>query len=126
MITADVTIDARPLRSLQPDVAKAHKINLSVAISRSGFVLENLGDEPMRDVRIGIFTSPTQRNQWTFAQAFSGLVSLPSGRQTVSKRIEEFCDAAGTSLDLNSADPSFVDCWIQDEHGIYLFNFYIE
>jgi hypothetical protein len=122
----DITIDARPLRSLQPDIAKAHKISLSVAVSRSGLVLENLGDEPMRDVRIGIFSSPTRRNQWSFGDSFSGLVSILSPHQTISKRTAEFQDHAGNPLDLVSSNPVFVDCWIQDEHGIYLFNFYLE
>jgi hypothetical protein len=126
LLRADLTIDARPLRSLQPDVAKAHKIHLSIAISRSGLVLENLSDEPMRDVRIGIFSSPTRRNQWSFTDSFSGLVSLLSPRQTISKLVEEFRDGSGNRLELDSADPAYVDCWVQDEHGIYLFNFYLE
>jgi hypothetical protein len=86
-------------------------------------VLENLGAEPMRDVRIGIFSSPTRRNQWTFIDSFSGLVSLLSPRQTISKRIEEFRDGFGNRLDLDSGGLACVDCWIQDERGIYLFNF---
>ncbi len=126
LLTADFTIDARPLRSLQPDVAQAHKIHLSVSISRSGLVLENLGDTPMRDVRIGVFSSPARRNQWSFADAFSGLVILLSPRQLISKRLQEFRDGSGRSLDLGSGTAVFVDCWIQDEHGIYLFNFYLE
>ncbi len=126
LLDADLTIDARPLRSLQPDIAKAHKIHLSVAISRSGLVLENLGDGPMRDVRIGIFSSPTRRNQWSFADSFSGLISLLSPRQTISKRLEEFRDDRGRPLDLDSGSAAYADCWIQDEHGIYLFNFYLE
>ena len=126
LLNADLTIDARPLRSLQPDAAKDHKIHLSVAVSRAGLVLENLGDETMRDVRIGIFCSPSRRNQWSFTDSFSGLVSLLSPRQTISKRIEEFCNGSGAVLDLDSVSPAFVDCWIQDEHGIYLFNFHLE
>jgi hypothetical protein len=126
LLTADFTIDARPLRALQPDVAQAHKIHLSVAISRSGLVLENLGEAPMRDVRIGIFSSPSRRNQWSFIDSFSGLVSLLSPHQTISKRLEEFRDCHGKALDLDSGSAAYVDCWIQDEHGIYLFNFYLE
>jgi hypothetical protein len=126
LLNTDFTIDARPLRALQPDVAKAHKIHLSVAISRSGLVLENLGVEPMRDVRIGIFNSPTQRNQWSLHDAFNGAVSLLSERQTISRRTDDFRDRNGAVLDLEAFSPAFVDCWIQDEHGIYLFNFYLD
>ena len=111
LLRADLTIDARPLRSLQPDIAKAHKIHLSVAIARSGLVLENLGDDPMRDVRIGVFSSPTRRNVWQFGDSFSGLVSLLSPRQSISKRIEEFRDGNGQPLDIDSGVPAYVDCW---------------
>lgn len=126
LMTTDFTIDARPLRALQPDIAKAHRIHLSVAISRSGLVLENLGDEAMKDVRIGIFNSPTQRNQWSFHDSFNGVVSLLSARQTISRQTDDFRDRTGAVLDLEVFRPAFVDCWIQDEHGIYIFNFYLE
>ena len=80
----------------------------------------------MRDVRIGIFKSPSQRNQWSLVDAFSSGVSLLSGKQTISKPIDSFCQMHGSSLDLSDASPLFVDCWIQDQTGIYLFNFYLE
>ena len=121
----NLTIDARPLRSLQPDIAKDHKIHLSVAISRSGFSLENLGGEAMHDVRIGVFSSPTQRNQSSFGDAHVGLVSILSPHQTISKQINEFRDQSGRALYLDDTNPLYVDCSIQDEHGIYLFNFYL-
>lgn len=126
LVNTTFTIDARPVQALQPDKALDHQIHLSVGMSRSGFTLENLGDEPMRDVRIGIFRSLGQRSQWSFADAYSAGISLLSGKQTISKPINGFCHHGGNTLDLSDPNPLYVDCWIQDQTGIYLFNFYLE
>lgn len=126
LIDCDFTIDARPLLSLTPAIMKSHKIHLNAAISRESFTLENLGEELMRDIRIGIFKSTSQRNQWSYADSFMGAVSLLSAKQTITKDISDFKDSRGSSLDLSDDSPLHVDCWVQDVSGIYLFNFYLE
>lgn len=126
LIDCDFTIDARPLLSLTPSIMKSHKVHLNVAISRDGFTLENLGDDLMRDIRIGIFKSNTERNQWSYAESFMGTVNMLSSKQTITKDISEFKDSSGIALWVDDNIPLFIDCWIQDSHGIYLFNFYLE
>lgn len=126
LIDCDFTIDARPLLSLTPALMKSHKIHLNVAISREVFTLENLGDELMRDIRIGIFKSNSQRNQWSYADSFMGSIALLSEKQTITKDITDFKDSRGSSLDLSDYSALHVDCWVQDVSGIYLFNFYLE
>ncbi|MCL4728628.1 MAG: hypothetical protein KJZ66_15130 [Candidatus Kuenenia stuttgartiensis] len=126
LIDCDFTIDARPLLSLTPSIMKSHKVHLNVAISRDGFTLENLGHDLMRDIRIGIFKSNTERNQWSYADSFMGSVNMLSSRQTITKDISEFKNSSGNALSIDDNIPLYIDCWVQDSHGIYLFNFYLE
>ena len=104
-VSVSCSIDARPLRGLTPDV----------------------GDSALDNLRIGLFKSKTQRHNWSFADAFSRTVPALSGKQTLSMTIDQFVlNADGSKLDLSDPSPIFVDCWLQDQAGIYLFNFYLE
>lgn len=126
-ITISCTIDARPLRGLTPDVAKSHAIHLSVAVSRSALSVENLGDLPIENLRIGLFKSTSQRHSWSFGDAFAKSVPRISGGQSTSLSIDQFASESDSSkLDLADPTPLYVDCWLQDNSGIYLFNFYLE
>lgn len=125
-VSTDFIIDARPLLSLTPSIMKSHKIHLNVAISRDSFTLENLGDEIIRDIRIGIFKDDKQRNQWNYGEAYTGIISILSSKQTITKDIEEFKKADGQTLNLLDNISLYVDCWVQDSHGIYLFMFFLE
>jgi hypothetical protein len=125
VIQTDFTLDARPLASLSP-VVKAHKVHLSVGVSRDGLNLENLGDEPLRNVRLGLFRTKTERNQWSYQDSYMVSFSLLSARQTISKKLGEFRDARGNLLDMSDGEAAYVDCWVQDDHGIYLFRFFLE
>lgn len=124
-IVTNLVIDARPLLSLTPSKMMSHRIHLSVGVSREAFTLENLGDESLRDVRIGLFKGHSQRNQWNYAESFMGTVSLLSGHQTIMKQIDEFRDTNNNSLHLDEPIALHVDAWVQDEHGIYLFMFFL-
>jgi hypothetical protein len=126
-VTVTCSIDARPLRSLTPDVAKSHTIHLSVAVSRSAVSVENLGDAAIENLRIGLFKSPSQKHNWFFGDAFSKSVPRLSGKQSTALSIAQFTsNADGSVLDLSEATPLYVDCWLQDNAGIYLFNFHLE
>lgn len=121
------TIDARPLRGLTPDVAKAHAIHLSVAVSRSSITVENLGDSPLENLLIGLFKSTSQKHSWSLGDAFSKTLPRLSGKQSISLSIEQFTsEATGAKLDLSDSSSLHVDCWLQDKSGIYLFNFFLE
>jgi len=101
-------------------------VHLNVAISKDVFTLENLGDDLMRDIRIGIFKSNSQRNQWSYTDSFQGSISILSSKQTITKDISDFKDDKGNSLDLTDNSPLHIDCWVQDNYGIYLFMFFLE
>ncbi len=122
----DLIVDARPLLSLTPAAMKSHKIHLSVAVSRESFTLENLGDDALRDVHIGLFRTATERNQWNYGDSYQGLFPLVSGHQTIAKRLGEFSDQLGNRFDLSDGQEAYVDCWIHDSHGIYIFRFFLE
>jgi hypothetical protein len=126
LIYTDFVLDARPLLSLTPSIMKSHKVHLNVAISRDAFTLENLGQDIMRDIRIGIFKSYSQKNQWSYADSYMGTIDILSSQQTITKDIADFRNSKGESLDLSDSSPMHVDCWVQDTHGIYLFMFYLE
>ena len=122
----DLIVDARPLLSLTPAAMKSHKIHLSVAVSRESFTLENLDDEALRDVQIGLFRTATERNQWNYADSHMGVFPLVSGRQTIAKNLGEFRDQRGNRFDLSDGQEIYVDCWVSDSHGIYIFRFFLE
>lgn len=124
--TVDLVIDARPVVALSPDSAKSHKLALSVAISRSAISIENLGEEDMSDVRVGLFRTSHERNQWSFSDAYAGTFSIISSGQIYLKKLGDFVDNNGSKLDLSDDAEAFVDCWIQDGAGIYLFRFFLE
>jgi hypothetical protein len=125
-VVTDLIVDARPLRALTPAAMKSHKIHLSVAISRDSFTLENLGDEPLRDVQIGLFKTATERNQWNYAESYMGNFTLVSNQQTIAKNLGEFLDQFGNRFDLSDGQAVYVDCWVSDSHGIYIFRFFLE
>ena len=122
----DFVIDARPILSITPSEMKSHKVHLSVGVSRDAFTLENLGDDTLRDIRIGLFKSDSERNQWSYADSYMGNISLLSSQQTVTKDLGDFRNASSQPFLLDDPHPLHVDCWVQDVHGIYLFMFYLE
>ena len=126
LLNVDFTIDARPLAALSPSAMKSHKVHLNVAISRDAFTLENLGQDIISDIRIGIFTASQQRNQWNLGESFMGTIDFLSSHQTMTKELDNFRDSSGNPLIMSGTSPLHVDCWVQDSHGIYLFMFYLE
>jgi len=125
-IYTNFTLDARPLLSLTPSIMKSHKVHLNIAISRDAFTLENLGQNMVKDIRIGIFKGDFQRNQWSYADSYMGTIDILSSQQTITKDIANFRNSKGVALDLSDNSPLHVDCWVQDSHGIYLFMFYLD
>jgi hypothetical protein len=55
-----------------------------------------------------------------------GNFPLVSGKQTIVKPVYEFVDRYRNKLDISNGDAVYVDCWIQDSHGIYIFQFFLE
>lgn len=125
-ITTSFVIDARPILSLTPATLRSHKIHLSVAVSRDSFVLENLGDTSLTNIRIGLFKSSVQRHQWSYAEAYTGQIPLISAKQTITKAIHSFANQSGHRFDLSDREDIHVDCWVQDNHGRYISHFFIE
>ena len=125
-LSTNFVIDARPLLSLTPSIMKSHKIHLNAAISRDSFSLENLCNDIMRDIQIGIFKSRTPKHEWKYYESYMGKVDILSPHQTITKDIADFKNSKGETLDLLDNIPLHVDCWVQDSHGIYLFMFYLE
>lgn len=126
LLDVDLVIDARPLAGLKPAQLKHHAIHLSVGVSREAFSIENLGDEPITNLRIGLFQSPSERHEWRFVDAFAASVDLLSPKQTLSKPLDSFRDRHGECFEVGNSDGAHVDCWIQDNNGIFLFNFFLE
>lgn len=126
LLDVDLLIDARPLLALTPAPSRSHAVHLSVGISREALTIENLGDTPIRDLRLGLFKSGTRRNQWSFGDAFAGGVAILSPRQTLVRDIGDFQHANGSRFTLDEPYRPYVDCWVQDEAGIYLFLFELD
>jgi len=121
------SIDARPLRGLTPDVSLSHSIHLAVSISRSAVSIENLGEEPIENLQIGLFKSSSQRHSWSYGEAYSKSIPRLSAKQSTSLSIDQFISEQDQSpLNLQDRGALYVDCWVQDISGIYLFNFLLE
>ena len=125
VIESNFTIDARPILSLTPAKMKHHKIHLSVGVSEDSVTIENLSDEVLKSIRIGLFKSKDKRNQWSYTDTYSGYVELLSPNQTICKSLEEFKNSSAEKLTIDEL-PINIDCWIQDDFGIYLFMFYLD
>jgi len=125
-IMTSVSIDPRPLMSLGSLDFQSHKIHVNVAISKTSFVLENLDDISMRNIIVGIFSSETQRHYWDLGDSYRKKIDVLSPHQTITININDFTDNSGNHLDLTINLPLFVECWIQDLFGIYLFMFYLK
>jgi len=125
-IVTSVSIDPRPLMALGSSDFQSHKIHLNVAISKTSFVLENLDDTSMRNIIIGIFSSETQRHHWDLGDSYRKKIDVLSPHQTITINIDDFTDNFSKRLDLTKNLPLFVECWIQDLFGIYLFMFYLK
>lgn len=120
----DFVLDARPLASLKPEEMKSHAIHLQAAVSQYAFSLENLGNDTISDIQIGLFVGKSRRHSWSYADAYASNVSILSPKQTISKDIGDFMHSTDK---LKITDlPVHVDCWVQDAFGIYLFNFYLD
>ena len=85
--------------------------------------MENLAAETIRDIHVGVFKSSTQKQSWSYAEAFTKTVPLLSAKQSIAISIEEFKNEIDFALELSDKPPVYVDCWVQDQHGIFLFNF---
>jgi hypothetical protein len=121
------SIDARPVRALTPETPKSHSIHLAVSITRSNISIENLGEELIANLRIGLFKSSTQMHSWNFGDAHVKLMPVLSGGQSIAIEVSEFLhEVTSEKLDLTDDAPLHVDCWLQDDNGIYLFNFYLD
>ncbi len=125
VIESNFTIDARPVLSLTPAKMKYHKIHLSVGVSEESVTIENLSDEVIKSIRIGLFKSKVKKNQWSYADSYSGYVEILSPKQTISKSLLDFKNNNAEALTVDEL-PINIDCWIQDDFGIYLFMFYLE
>lgn len=121
----DFVIDARPLLALKPDLLKSHSIHLSVAINSTALTIENLGEEPLENINIGIFNNKNKINNYQYAYSYQGYLNFLSPKQTISKNLLDFKKPGGEILKIEDL-PSYVDIWIQDNFGIYLFNFLLD
>lgn len=125
-IEISCSIDARPIRALTPETPKSHSIHLSVSLTRSSVSIENLAETQIESLRLGLFKSTTQMQQWSYGDAFVKFIPNLSGQQCVALNTDEFThQATMQKLDLSDDEPLFVDCWLQDANGIYLFNFHL-
>jgi hypothetical protein len=88
--------------------------------------IENLGDEPLTNLRLGLFPSKNQLHQWSFSDAFSCTVPSLGGHQTLVKPLADFRNSSGRSADVSDGAATHLDCWLEDNSGIYLFRFFLE
>ena len=130
VVSVNYSINARPIRDLTSDKSLSHSIHLSVSISLQAIVIENLSTESLQNLNIGIFKSKTERHNWGLNEAYVSFIPMLSGNQSISVALHNFTynDESLSLLDIldPDVDSMHIDCWIQDNKGIYLFNFLLD
>lgn len=120
-VDVSLSLDTRPLRSLGPGEAAVRRIHLGVAVDDVSVSIENLADDALDNLLIGIFVGDQPRDQWGLEDAFRTSVPSLGGKQTIVRSATDFINDRGASPDL--AASRFIDCWVQDHGGIHLFQF---
>jgi hypothetical protein len=120
-VNVSLALDTRPLQSLRPGEAVSRRIHLGVAVDDASVSIENLADEPLDNLMIGLFAGDEPRSQWSLRDAFRTSVPSLGGRQTIVRSTTDFLDDQGGVPNL--AASRHIDCWIQDYGGIHLFQF---
>lgn len=120
-VDVSLSLDTRPLQSLQPGQAASRRIHLGVAVDDVSLSIENLDGEPLDNLLIGVFVGNQPRHEWSMKDAFRTSVPSLGGRQTIVRSATDFINDQGATPDL--AAKRFIDCWVQDEGGIHLFQF---
>jgi hypothetical protein len=86
--------------------------------------VENLGTTDLDNLRLGLFKPEVRRHQWDFGDAFFKSVPKLSAKQSMALGTAEFLSRKDESrLDLSDPGRLYVDVWVSNEEGIYLFNF---
>ena len=122
VISTEITIDPRPMKALSPVELCEHAIHMKVNVSSTGVVIENLSDDAMKNLRIGLFSSDYERHNWNFGDAYIKNVISLSGNQTIAIDFLDFLHRDRGGFAMKEAH-NRLDCWVQDSTGIYLFNF---
>lgn len=120
-VNVSLSLDTRPLQSLRPGEAISRRIHLGVAVDDASVSIENLADDPLDNLMIGLFAGDKPRNEWSLKDAFRTSVPSLGGRQTIARSATDFLDDQGKAPNL--AASRFIDCWVQDHGGIHLFQF---
>jgi hypothetical protein len=121
IMDTDIIIDARPLLALSPVDLCEHTIHIKVSVTSSGIVVENLSDDVMKNLHIGLFNNQTERHNWYFRDAYIKHIVSLSGHQTIAIDFTDFIRDGEVFVISEFYDR--LDCWVQDNTGIYLFNF---
>lgn len=120
---ATVVLDARPLAALRPEEPSVLRCNIAVAATHEAISVENLSDATMQNVRVGLFVNDTKQQQWNYADAFEAAIPMLSGKQSISKSFTDFRRSGVPMQRVLDTKPMFVDCWVQDDGAIHLFQF---
>lgn len=120
---ATVVLDARPIAALRPEEPSVLRCNIAVAATHEAISVENLSDAAMQSVRVGLFVNDTKQQQWNYADAFEAAITMLSGRQSISKSFADFRRNGVPMQRVLDSKPMFVDCWVQDDGAIHLFQF---
>lgn len=122
-LRVSLALDARPLAALRPEEPSVLRCNIAIAITHEALSVENLSDTAMQGVRIGVFVNDAKQHAWGYADAFETTLTMLSGRQSVSKSFTDFRRNGVQLTAIMDTKPMFVDCWVQDEGAIHLFQF---
>jgi hypothetical protein len=120
-VDVSLSLDTRPLQSLRPEPPVRREIHLAVAVTDDTVSIENLGEETLEGLRIGLFAGNEPRHSWGLDDAYRASVPSLGGKQTIARAAADFRNDKGEAPDL--ANAAFVECWVQDTEGIHLLQF---
>lgn len=123
-VDTKITIDTRPLLALNERDMRSQRVQINVGLSQHSFKLENLGDETISYLRVGLFIGFTKEKLCEFENSYKKGINNLSAHKSININLCDFLDKNGNSFELPQ-EPVDIVCWIEDGNGIYLFQFYL-
>ncbi len=115
------TCDIIPESSERQNITISKRSQLSIAINKDLFAIENLGDEEKEDVHINIFKGTSDPK--IFTEYRSIFIPVLPPHRWVKVRINEFTDKEANPLIFNINDPTANICSIKTSNEQHLFSF---
>ncbi|AXV40390.1 hypothetical protein [Methanobacterium sp. BAmetb5] len=126
-VTVDtkIAIDTRPLLDLNERDMRSQSAQINVGLSRHSFKLENLSEETISHLRVGLLIGFSKEKLCEFENSYQNGINNLFAHKSITINLCDFLDKNGNSFDL-PREPVYIVCWVEEGNGIYFFQFYLD